>query len=484
MIAAPAIERASEAPRDAARRVVIGAGAQVVAKLIALLLNIVASLALIRYFGPARYGDYVFIFAFAGILGVISDLGISRVAAREMAKGDTSAVLGTSVLCRLALATIAAAAAQLALLPTHTRPEIRIGVAIASLPFFTDALLSVVIVFQVRLAAQYEALVSTVAQAVDTALILALIYSGAGLLPLATAPAASGVIGAALAILIARRRFAAKATIDMRRVRYLLAESWPAGLALMITLLYVKFDSVLVALMRPPTEVGLYGAAYKPIEYVAVVFAVLMTTLFPLLAKWYAKDHDRFQFAYRRGVEALLALALPVPVLLAFTAKPLVTALYTRAFVSSAPALTVLGIAMVLYVFNVWQAFTMLAAGRQRVTLAYDVVTLVANLGLNLWLIPKYGFMGAAVAALATGAIVTVFSVTAIGTLLHAIPAPDRIARLLFASACLAVTIWALNTVGLPWWAAAIGGALTYPAILLVTRAVNLGELMKLVPAR
>src|SRR6266542_6883601 len=146
------------------RAVTLSAGTQIAAKAVHLGLNVVASLALIRYFGPASYGDYVFVFSFATLLGLVSDMGIAKVAVRGMARDErqTPGLLVTTIVARLCLAAFAAVGAQLVLVAMGARPEIHAAVAIASLLFVTDALLSVAALFQVRIALQYDALVQIV----------------------------------------------------------------------------------------------------------------------------------------------------------------------------------------------------------------------------------------------------------------------------------------------------------------------------------
>ena len=469
-----------------ARAVAVSTFSQVAAKVVHLGLNVVVSLALIRYLGPAGYGDYVFVFSFAAVIGLASDLGLSRVAVREMAsrEEDLPAVLGTSIATRLGLAVLTWAAAQVILLALGARPSVRMAVAVASLLYLSQALASVVILFQVRLALQYEALVDLAAQILDTALVLWLIAAHAVLLALIAAPVASSLLAVALALGLARLRFRARFRFDRAWVRRLLVEALPVGLSLLVSVAYLKLDSVLLGLLRPHWEVGVYGAAYKPVEYLLLAAAVPINTLFPLLSRWWRVDPARFQVVYQRGTEALVAYALPFPILLALTAGPMVAVVYALSFAPSALPLALLAVSMVFMVFSAWQSFVLLVGGLQRVALAYNLASLAVNAVLNVVLILRFGFLGATAAAVASSIFMAALSVAAPGRLMGVWPDPRRLLRVLAAGALLAASVALLLWLGLPWPAALAAAAVLYPAWLLACRVATPAELRIFLPAR
>jgi O-antigen/teichoic acid export membrane protein len=170
--------------------------------------------------------------------------------------------------------------------------------------------------------------------------------------------------------------------------------------------------------------------------------------------------------------------------LLAFTADPLVRAVYGAEYAPAAGALELLAIAVVLMIFNAWQGFVLLAAGRQRVTLAYNSVGLVINVILNVILISTAGFIGAAVAALLTSIFITVASGLAGARLVGATLDRVRLPRVALANVLLAVQAWLLGLAGLEWSLVLPLAAVTYPAYLLALRVVTVDELRLAIPLR
>lgn len=460
--------------------------AQILARVVHLGLNVVASLALVRYFGPAAYGDYVFVMSFCALFGLLSDFGLTKVAVRDMSRTPerSAAILGTSIAGRLGLAMLSVVLVQLVMLVLGVRVELRVAASVASLQYVSDALLSIVCVFQLRLAMQYEALVTVVSQALDTALILALVAHAAPLVLIVAAPVASGFAGVALAAGLARFRFHASVALDPALLMDLLGESLPVGATLLLAVAYLKLDSVLLGILATPTDVGLYGAAYKPVEYLLLAAAVVVQPLFTLLARWYATDPVRFEAVYRRGAEALLAYALPVAVTLAFVSEPLVRFAYSADYAPAALPMFILSVAVVFMVLSSWQGFTLLAGGKQRATLAYDAAGLLVNTGLNLVLIRWFGYLGAAYASLTTAVFVVTCSRIATGRLVGVHLNREMVFRLVLANVGLAAALWLSQTLGMPWLLAAILAGLTYPVWLFVCRVTSLDEMRVLLRAR
>jgi O-antigen/teichoic acid export membrane protein len=455
-------------------------------KLIHLALNVIATLAIIRYLGPASFGDYVFIFSVAALFGLLSDFGITKVAVREMARRPDSApkYLGTSIAARLVLSVVALAAAEIVLAAIGARPAILVGVAIAALLFTAEAALSVTAVFQVRLAMQYEALVILAIQSLDTAAILWLISVDAGLLPILAAPVVSTLLGLVLAWYIARARFGVRVSVDRKIVVSLLREAWPLGVTTLLALLYLKADSVLLGVLATPRDVGLYGAAYRPVEYLFLALGMLINALFPLLSRWHGVDPTLFRTVYRRGNDALVAISLPVAVVVALLADTLVLALYAPDFAPAAAPLRVLTFGLVFMLVGAWQGFTLLAVGRQSVALACNGLGLTANLALNLMLIPSFGYVGASWAALATSVIVAVSTTLAVRAIVGVDVDLARTTRLSLTSAAVGLVLWTLVTASVPWPIAAFAAGTAYPLMLIVFRAASRSELRLLIPVR
>jgi O-antigen/teichoic acid export membrane protein len=138
---------------------------------------------------------------------------------------------------------------------------------------------------------------------------------------------------------------------------------------------------------------------------------------------------------------------------------------------------------LIFMALSSWQGFALLAGGRQRVTLAYDAVGLLVNATLNIWLIRWLGYLGAALAVLATSGFVALCAGLAAHRLLHVRMTASMLASLFTANSGLAAVMWLTTSLGMVWWMAVALGAASYPLLLLLCRVTTTSEL-KLVLAR
>jgi O-antigen/teichoic acid export membrane protein len=170
----------------------------------------------------------------------------------------------------------------------------------------------------------------------------------------------------------------------------------PSALALWV----INFvDRQFVVHYKDLAEAGVYSVAIK-VASVITFAMVAFRTAWPAFA--YSIDDDRearrtyaFVLTYLMTFASWLALMLGA--LAPWLVELLTTAKYQRAEK---------GVALLAFAFAIYAAYTVLAigSGRSRRTQLNWVVTGIGaavNVGLNFWLIPAYGMVGAAISTLA-----------------------------------------------------------------------------------
>jgi O-antigen/teichoic acid export membrane protein len=452
------------------RSVAVSATTQGAARVLHLVLNVASTLIIIRYLKPSTYGDYVLVLTVSMLVGLLADFGLTKLATREVAQdpGSENEVLGTVLLARFCLAVLCIGLLQLVLLGLGVSAELHEAGFVASVLYLGNALMVSMVVFYVRIKQQYEAIIQVGMELFETAYILILVVKHASLTALFIPPTVAALLGAVVGVYLVRKRFGVRFHVALNRIPYLLKEALPLGPALMISVCYLKLDALMLVILRTPRDVGLYGSAYQPIEYVFLAAAVVVNVAFPLVAAAYAAgDHERFSHLYRRGAEVLVAAMLFVPVVLSLVAVPLVDRVYGSAYHDAARPLQVLAITLVLMTVNGWQAFVLLGGGQQRATLLYNLAALgVAAVGC-LVLINAYGIEGAALATLFTSAFVLVCSTLAVRRHFDVHLAMAPLLRIVVAAAALWVALWLLQRAGTPWPAIVAAGLVLYPASLM-----------------
>lgn len=460
--------------KSTGHRVVVSTSAQLFARVLHLGFNLVSTLAIVRYLAPDLYGAYVLVMTVTALVGLVTDFGLGSLAVREItgAQANENQMLGTIVVLRLVLGVLSMATAQAVLSLMHQSPLVHLAAAVASTVCLADAALAtIVVMFQVRLVQHYEAFIRIIMEAIETAVVLVLVAHRASLPLLVAPPLLGSIIGAGLAFGLARRRYGLQPVFAKALIRRLIVLALPIGPALFLGVVYLKLDNLVLAAMRPRRDVGLYGSAYQPIEYLFLASAVVIGVIFPLLATAHGVgDQERFVMLYRRGTELLVMAALGVPVVMLFVAGPLVMVVFGKPYAQAAGPLQLLSVVLVLMVVNAWQSIVLLAGGLQAMTLRYNAMALGLSLCLCISCIGAFGLLGAPLAALGTAVFVLCASTSAVRRHLGATLDLGRLARIGLAGVVTVGVLAMLRAIGVPWPFVGLLAVVPYGACLLGLR--------------
>lgn len=182
------------------------------------------------------------------------------------------------------------------------------------------------------------------------------------------------------------------------------------GALLLVFSIYNRIDIIILEHFQGVGVVGIYNLAYKIHENLILGAAFLMNAAFPILSHAFARRSSLDIRALYRKVFGILGLGGFVVALLFFifaspTVRILTGSQYPQ-FIESVGALRILVFATFLSYFNHLSGYSLIAFGKQRVSLLIGILALAFNVGTNLFFIPRYSWMAAAVITVSTECIV------------------------------------------------------------------------------
>jgi len=176
----------------------------------------------------------------------------------------------------------------------------------------------------------------------------------------------------------------------------------PLGITFIITTVYFKVDVPILQRFRPYSEVGYYTFAYKPFESLLFIPFALRSVMFPVLSLYHRRSPERVLPLAEKFFKALVILGWPITVGV-FLLAPQFNSLLNL-YSGSEPALQILSLAIVFMFADNTFAATLNAIDKQNVFAFVAMVGLVINVGVNLIVIPRYGYLGASWAVVVTEA--------------------------------------------------------------------------------
>jgi O-antigen/teichoic acid export membrane protein len=138
--------------------------------------------------------------------------------------------------------------------------------------------------------------------------------------------------------------------------------------------------------------------------------------------------------------------------------------------------MTLLAIALVAMVVNVWQGMVLLAMHHASASLRYLSITVAVNIALNVVLIPLVGPVGAAWGTLISALLMVALSTAALARRGAPLSAA-RIVRIAVAAGASAAMLGAARAAGVHWLLACAAAALTYAVGLVGTRVVRTDDI-------
>ncbi len=366
-----------------------------------LILMIVAG----RVLGADEFGKFAFALLLGGIFETTMDFGLHQVTIRAIARDRTRApaLLQHTLAIKLvwAFGTLAALALTAAML--RPEPDVRMACyLIGGSLVFRSYMLTIRGVLQGLEHFGWDSLVVVADRGLLLAFGIVALVGGGGLRGLAIAFVVARGAALAVAVLITQTRLGGVGFRYDRKVwRELHATALPLGFFLVVLNLYSYVDGVMLGVLRTDAETGLYAAAYKVYEGFTYAPMAISAVLTPRLSALFASDRTRHRAMSLRGLLASAGLAIVVGGAGYVLATPLLVLLFGADYAVATPAFRILCLGLPI-VFAIWILHAMaISVDRERLLARTALVGLAVNVGLNLFVIPRYGGSGAALATVA-----------------------------------------------------------------------------------
>jgi FkbM family methyltransferase len=440
-----------------------------------------------RHLGPDGMGRLVTVLSATGILLILVGLGTRVLVVTEIARHPASAgrQVASAIATRLILFVPGVALMAIFLHFAHfdQYQVVLLVVATASMPLvLANEVLQAA--FQGLERMQYLAYLDVIYKTVITAGGIVLVLLGFHVLGLVLLGAVAGALVFATSLHWARRHFDLVWRTDIRDVRRMAIASLPFWATTVFLTVYTWIDSVMLAALATPTEVGWYGVSTKLFGTLFFIPLIIGTATLARLTATYKRGQDDFRRELSPIVGTTLVLSLPIAAGTMAVAKPLIALLYGPAFSESASVLGLLALALPATYLSIVVNQSLVASNRQIVWTKVMAAGAVVNPLLNLIAIPAAhaawhdAALGAALSLIATELLMAVAGLYLVRTFID--PALiGRVARAALAAVTMGLCVHLAERYGLIVQVAlglAIFIGLTFPLRLLRPAEVDLAR--------
>jgi O-antigen/teichoic acid export membrane protein len=173
--------------------------------------------------------------------------------------------------------------------------------------------------------------------------------------------------------------------------------SGPRALTSVVQVVMQRLDIVLVGALAGAVAAAVYAAATRFIVAGQMGTNAISLAAQPRLAEALARrDHDAVQHIYQTSTAWLMAVTWPLYLVFTVFGEQLLT-VFGKGYDVGAPVLVLLSTSMIISTGFGMVDMVLAMAGHTSWNLANALLALVVQIGLDLWLIPTHGVLGAAI---------------------------------------------------------------------------------------
>jgi O-antigen/teichoic acid export membrane protein len=427
-----------------------------------------------RYLGAAGYGDYRLIIAILSLTTVLANLGTPLIVARELSKptADQARVLGSAAGLR-AVSVFTAIIVVVALSwAVSLRPAIVLGILCGSVGFIAVGLHDVFFtLFQQRLKQAGAVIAETAGASILVVLALVLARAEVGVLAFVLATAASSIVTAFISLCFARRLLAFSPRFRIDEWMLLLRPAAPIAVMNVLSLVYYRFDIIILGFLNSAEQVGFYGIPSKILD-VIMGFTILFAGLvMPLMSRHAVHDVASFKRYFALGTATLMIATFGALSIIIVFAEEILSLVGGESFSEGANALRVLGLAAVVASIRYMGQQAITALDSQARLMRGFLLASIVGFVSYLVLIPRFGSTGAALGLLVGEGIIFLWASYILHQ--HGISLGlGQLLRVVFSGLATVGILMFLKDGVLPWfWLASLGGVI-YLGLLLVVRGI------------
>jgi O-antigen/teichoic acid export membrane protein len=419
---------------------------------------------LARALGARGLGEYRTVLTLLLFAGAVFDFGLYPLTLREIAQpeADRARILGSAVGLRLVSMCLAIALLAIVVSVKGFDSTVCQGVLIAGGGWVCLQLHEMLkAVFQLKMAQHRSAIAEMAGVTLALLLIIGLAEFGVDAEGMLTATATGFCLTGGLAWYYARQLVPFRPGFELAIWRHFIVTCVPFAVSAILLIVRLRVDLLLLSVLRPPAEVGLYDAPVKLYELLLSLASILGGLMTPA----FIQDLRAEKTLARRlnaGIAATAIFAALAFAVLFECAEPIVTLLAGSNFTQAARPLRLLAAAAGLAGMTSILRFAAIALNQQARMTRADLAGVGLALAVHLLLIPRFGLMGAAVGRL-VGDVVTL-TVATWSLRAHLRPAVLGFVSIgILAGLCLIAGLEFTAQMRVPWFAALV---LCGPAVL------------------
>lgn len=188
-----------------------------------------------------------------------------------------------------------------------------------------------------------------------------------------------------------------------------LRKAAPFGLFTIGGIVYFQIDNVLLYVFRGIEEVGFYQGAMRLVVALEMIPLVLSGAIYPTISRILEESKNGAMAIAQKIIYVVLIIGMPIGITIMMLARPIVLLVFGSNYTAIVPALMIIAWLVPVRFCGHVLGTVLSASGNQKFRTWASWLAIGVNVTMNLMLLPKYGYVGAAVASVFTSVFLVSF---------------------------------------------------------------------------
>jgi len=442
-------------------------------------LGSVTLLILPRYLGPADYGIYSLAISYFLLFSVAANYGLNGLFIKDVARDKTLSqqYYGTNIILKLLLTIFSFGMLCLALyLLRYPLRDVKIILMISSALFFYAITQTNSAVYRAYEKMEYNALLEISRSVLGLAGILLIVNLQGNIFWIASIINITYFLLAFLGTGIIHRKFfkiiwKTSGPLILNTFK----NSTPFFLVSAVAIIQNRIDVIMISKLVNNTEVGIFSAANELINILYLIPNLVSNVLFPVFSRQYYESTKSLVASGNLTIKYMAIIGLPISAGIYFVAPSVIPLIYGADYANAVSVMRILGLGIFITFVLSLIAYVLTAADKIRHVTITNLLSILAHIALNFWLIPLYGAGGAAAALLISGCIGTVYLYRIYVTSFAGTVVLKSIIKPLLATLFMSLILW-LVQINLPF--TILLGVCSYTVALGALRIIDREEIL------
>ncbi len=390
------------------------------------LINFIISALLIalitRYLGVSGFGQFATILSYIALFGVLSDFGIHNTITRKIATQDIfEDEISRYFIFKIILTALMSLLSVIIAWNIGYEMIIKIGITIFSIAGVLMALFSFnSALFHGKLKVKQFTLADVLGRAAILVCVFYSVKNDFGLLGIIISYIIGDLVSYLLSLYWLSKfyRLNARVIMNWENINLIIKESFPLGVIMILTTIYFRGDLIILSLLKPSYDVGIYGSSVKIIDIVLSFPIVIMAVIYPVMATLSRGKKREFNHNLQNIINFFILLVLPIVGFGIATSSKIVRLVVGSDFVTSSTVnilgqsittpivLSILLLSILFIYLHQVFSFVLIASGKQNILLVPVILYAIFNVSLNLIFVSRYSYFASSVITLINEAIV------------------------------------------------------------------------------